>query len=105
LTDRISKCRTLAAACSTLPHGKNPPTKCQKRLFRTLIAHLVLLDLLAPELRVCCGILEKLALMPVPKTPVDLDDGPVLGQHDVRATGKVLAMNAEPKTLGVKRTA
>ncbi len=86
-----------------VPHREYLPAKALQRAKVRFVAIHVALNLGSPV--VCIGNRppEATALMPVPQTAVDENDGREPGQHDIRFSGQIFPVKTKPESGGVER--
>jgi hypothetical protein len=87
-----------------LPDGHDGPASCFKRGTVARIAADIAVELLLPELTSSRWRGRVPATgMSVPEASVNKDSGPVFRQDDIRATGELLRMKAEPEACTVQQ--
>lgn len=76
-----------------LPDGQHIPARSLQRFLCGIIPRAVSFDLLSPIVRIGLGLARtSLAVVPVPKTPVNEDDLTSRAEYEIRTTGKIASM-------------
>jgi hypothetical protein len=102
LGDDLIKRPTGRSLESALPNHENTPAEVMKGLGGARVAFYVGRNLCGPERLARLGHLEERATVAVPEATIDLNDGPVLREHDVRLPGEIPDMEAETQPGRVK---
>jgi len=80
------------------PNGHNAPALGSQLEQVLLVVFGVPGYLASPELRIGFGPLEEMALVPMPETPVNENNGPVLREDKVGASGQVALVQPVAKS-------
>lgn len=85
------------------PDGCDTPAKRMQCCQRQIIMMAILPDFFSPPFSAGSWPTEQMAIVPMPETAIDLNDRPILRQHNVRTSRQCPDMQPEPKSLSMQQ--